>query len=129
MLVESVVEPACPVLTPKYHLLTLLVADSSHTVGWHGEWQRAAFSFSSWEHPQHAPKFTFSGKVTAPCWSGAAGVSNGPGESDDPGESEMGMTSERRKTVAFCGFLGGRGGGFLCIRVLYSIFFLSFFLS
>ena len=91
MLVESVVEPACPVLTPKYHLLTLLVADSSHTAGWHGEWQRAAFPFSSSEHPQHAPKFTFSGKVTAWCSSGTAGVSNDPGESDDPGESEMGM--------------------------------------
>ena len=94
MLVESVVEPACPVLTPKYHLLTLLVADSSHTAGWHGEWQRAAFPFSSSEHPQHAPKFTFSGKVTAWCSSGTAGVSNDPGESDDPGESEMGMRDE-----------------------------------
>ena len=79
---------------PKYHLLTLLVADSSHTVGWHGEWQRAELPRESSEHPQHAPKLTFRGKVTARCWSGAAGVSNDPGASDAPGESscdEMGI--------------------------------------
>ena len=111
MLVESVVDPACPVLMPKYHLLTLLVADSSHTVGWHGEWQRAELPRESSEHPQHAPKLTFRGKVTARCCSGAAGVSNDPGASDAPGESaceEMGITKSDWE-VAFLGWVREEG--------------------
>ena len=106
---------------PKYHLLTLLVADSSHTVGWHGEWQRAALPRESSEHPQHAPKFTFRGKVTARCWSGAAGVSNDPGASDAPGESscdDMGIASDDGgEVVAFLGAVQKRGFSFTSVLV------------